>query len=49
MRGPLSIAILGMGEAGSRFANDLDELGFLVSGWDPNLKYKLNKGIAKLK
>ena len=30
------IAILGLGEAGSHFANDLAALGVSVSGWDPN-------------
>jgi 3-hydroxyisobutyrate dehydrogenase-like beta-hydroxyacid dehydrogenase len=31
----LRVAILGLGEAGSRFAADLVELGATVSGWDP--------------
>lgn len=40
------IAILGLGEAGSHFANDLVKLGITVSGWDPNLTKKLD---AKVK
>jgi 3-hydroxyisobutyrate dehydrogenase-like beta-hydroxyacid dehydrogenase len=31
----LNIAILGLGEAGSRFANDLAEMGARVTGYDP--------------
>jgi len=38
----VKIAILGLGEAGSHFANDLTEMGVTVSGWDPNLKRPLN-------
>jgi len=34
----MKIAILGLGEAGSHFANDLVGLGIEVSGWDPNLE-----------
>ena len=41
----LKIAILGLGEAGSHFANDLVDLGIAVSGWDPDLKRKLNKKV----
>jgi len=41
----MKIAILGLGEAGSRFANDLAELGFQVSGWDPNLVKTLHQKI----
>ncbi|MFK7946928.1 MAG: NAD(P)-binding domain-containing protein [Saprospiraceae bacterium] len=38
----MKIAILGLGEAGSHFANDLVKMGINVSGWDPNLQKKLN-------
>lgn len=41
----LHIAILGLGEAGSRFANDLVNLGVRVSGWDPNLIRELNAAV----
>ncbi len=39
------IAILGLGEAGSHFANDLARLGYTVSGWDPDLKRTLDEKI----
>lgn len=45
MKGQITIAVLGLGEAGSRFANDLSKMGFFVSGWDPNLRYNLNEGV----
>lgn len=45
MKRQISIAILGLGEAGSRFANDLSKMGFFVTGWDPNLRYNLNEGV----
>lgn len=35
MDGKLHIAILGLGEAGSHFANDLAQLGVTVTGYDP--------------
>lgn len=38
----MRIAILGLGEAGSIFANDLVSLGIQVSGWDPKPKRKLD-------
>lgn len=41
----MHIAILGLGEAGSTFANDLSAMGITVSGWDPNLKRTLNENI----
>ena len=41
----MKFAVLGLGEAGSRFANDLAELGHTVKGWDPNLRYLLNKSV----
>lgn len=37
----MKIAILGLGEAGSRFANDLARLGVTVVGYDPALKRDL--------
>ncbi|MEI6410790.1 MAG: NAD(P)-binding domain-containing protein [Bacteroidota bacterium] len=42
----LSIAVLGLGEAGSRFANDLTDLGLKVYGWDPALKRVLDPRIV---
>jgi 3-hydroxyisobutyrate dehydrogenase-like beta-hydroxyacid dehydrogenase len=45
MKGQITIAVLGLGEAGSRFANDLSKMGFSVTGWDPNLRYNLNEGV----
>ena len=45
MKRQISIAVLGLGEAGSRFANDLSKMGFFVTGWDPNLRYNLNEGV----
>lgn len=41
----MKIAILGLGEAGSHFANDLVDLGIEVSGWDPDLKKDLSAKI----
>lgn len=41
----MKIAILGLGEAGSHFANDLVERGIDVSGWDPNLQRELDPRI----
>ena len=38
----MKIAILGLGEAGSHFANDLVKMGINVSGWDPNLQRTLD-------
>ena len=37
----MKIAILGLGEAGSHFANDLVKMGIEVSGWDPDLQKEL--------
>jgi 3-hydroxyisobutyrate dehydrogenase-like beta-hydroxyacid dehydrogenase len=45
MSKPLHIAILGLGEAGSIFANDLCALGIAVSGWDPLPKRSLHKNV----
>jgi 3-hydroxyisobutyrate dehydrogenase-like beta-hydroxyacid dehydrogenase len=41
----MHIAILGLGEAGCKFANDLAAMGVTVSGWDPNLQRTLDKKI----
>lgn len=41
----LKIAILGLGEAGSHFANDLVKLGVEVTGFDPKLIHKLDVAI----
>lgn len=41
----MKIAILGLGEAGSIFANDLAAMGITVSGWDPLPKRKLHDSI----
>ncbi len=38
----MKIAILGLGEAGNHFANDLIDLGVEISGWDPSPKRALN-------
>lgn len=42
----MKIAILGLGEAGSRFANDLASLGATVVGYDPALKRDLLPAIT---
>nr|WP_299418127.1 NAD(P)-dependent oxidoreductase [uncultured Emticicia sp.] len=42
----LKIAILGLGEAGSHFANDLANLGVEVTGYDPNPIRKLDTSIV---
>lgn len=41
----MKIAILGLGEAGSHFANDLIKLGVKVVGYDPNPVRKLDASI----
>lgn len=41
----MHIAILGLGEAGSLFANDLSAMGIIVSGWDPLPKRSLHKNV----
>jgi 3-hydroxyisobutyrate dehydrogenase-like beta-hydroxyacid dehydrogenase len=41
----MKIAILGLGEAGARFANDLAEKGHQVWGYDPEPRYKLHPDI----
>ncbi|WP_229250514.1 NAD(P)-dependent oxidoreductase [Emticicia aquatilis] len=45
MNDKLKIAILGLGEAGSYFANDLVKLGAEVTGYDPNPIRKLDNSI----
>jgi 3-hydroxyisobutyrate dehydrogenase-like beta-hydroxyacid dehydrogenase len=42
----LSVAILGLGEAGSHFANDLAAMGIEVIGYDPNPIRKLHPTIT---
>ena len=42
----MKIAILGLGEAGSHFANDLVKMGINVSGWDPDLRKTLDPNIS---
>ena len=44
----MKIPILGLGEAGSRFANDLAEKGHQVWGYDPNPVYKLHADVQLL-
>lgn len=44
----MTIAILGLGEAGSRFANDLVKLGVAVSGHDPAPRYGLEPAIRRV-
>lgn len=41
----MRIAILGLGEAGSFFANDLAAMGITVSGWDPLPKRKMHENV----
>lgn len=41
----MQIAILGLGEAGSIFANDMCTMGIAVSGWDPLPKRTLHKNL----
>ena len=41
----MHIAILGLGEAGSIFANDLSAMGITVSGWDPLPKRSLHENV----
>lgn len=42
----MKVAILGLGEAGSQFANDLAKLNVTVFGWDPNPKRELHSSIT---
>jgi 3-hydroxyisobutyrate dehydrogenase-like beta-hydroxyacid dehydrogenase len=41
----MNVAVLGLGEAGSFFANDMCAMGFIVSGWDPSPQRKLHKNV----
>ena len=41
----MKVAILGLGEVGSQFANDLAKLNVTVFGWDPNPKRELHPSI----
>jgi 3-hydroxyisobutyrate dehydrogenase-like beta-hydroxyacid dehydrogenase len=41
----MHIAILGLGEAGSIFANDLANMGVTISAWDPSPKRVLHQNI----
>jgi len=43
----MKIAILGLGEAGSHFANDLIDLGLEVNGWDPDFQRSLSLKVLK--
>jgi 3-hydroxyisobutyrate dehydrogenase-like beta-hydroxyacid dehydrogenase len=45
----LKIAILGLGEAGSHFANDLIDLGVEIIGFDPNPVRKINEKVILAK
>ena len=45
MSKPLHVAVLGLGEAGSIFANDLAAMSFTVSGWDPLPKRNLHENV----
>lgn len=42
----MHIAILGLGEAGSRFANDLVKRGVTVTGYDPAPRYALEPAVT---
>lgn len=41
----MKIAILGLGEAGSHFANDLVRAGVSVCGWDPDPRRPLDRAV----
>ena len=41
----VKVAVLGLGEAGTIFANDLAAMGVMVSGWDPLPKRTLHKNV----
>ena len=45
----MHIAVLGLGEAGSHFANGLALLGAKVTGWDPAPKRPLAEGVVMAK
>lgn len=42
----MKFAVIGLGEAGSNFANDLVQLGIAVAGWDPNLIRQLDGSVV---
>jgi 3-hydroxyisobutyrate dehydrogenase-like beta-hydroxyacid dehydrogenase len=44
----LTVAVLGLGEAGSRFANDLAALGVAVVGYDPDPKRPLHPTVRRV-
>ena len=44
---PIKIAVLGLGEAGSHFANDLLALGVTVAGYDPALRRDLLPSVIR--
>ena len=46
MNDKLRIAVLGLGEAGSHFANDLAKMGVEVTGYDPNPVRQLHPSIT---
>ena len=46
MNDELRIAVLGLGEAGSHFANDLAKMGVEVTGYDPNPLRELHPSIV---
>jgi 3-hydroxyisobutyrate dehydrogenase-like beta-hydroxyacid dehydrogenase len=49
MSAVLHVAVLGLGEAGSIFANGLAEMGVTISGWDPAPKHLLHSNIQLAK
>lgn len=46
MRNELRVAVLGLGEAGSHFANDLSQMGVIVTGYDPKPIRQLNDAVT---
>lgn len=48
MNKKLTVAVLGLGEAGSHFANDLKSMGLDVLGFDPALTRTLDKRVSVL-
>ena len=43
---PLRVAVLGLGEAGTHFANGLAGLGLMVTAWDPVVRFALDPGVT---
>lgn len=41
----MNVAVLGLGEAGSHYANDLIKLGVTVYGYDPNLQRAIDRNV----